>query len=226
MTGLKAFFFIFLMMPFGHSLMIIMNRWLGEQVGWGAFGLFLIGIALLAITRWTRSTAWQSFLWAFAEVLLWTGAVEYGLLYAATVLGIVEVNGTAGEYRLMMHTWSFLLLLLLYLVVHESVRCSVFIWMRKKFHLTRSVHITGTVTNYGPRTAFEMASILWFFYVIVLWNVVEIMAKWRMFEEPWITLQPSIMVAICVSFAIGVAIVMRDLIRPKQRSSTKSNAGR
>lgn len=266
MTGLKAFFLIFLMMPLGHALMVVMNRSLGEQVGWGAFGLFILGVALLATTRWTRSTAWQSFLGAFAGVLLWTGAVEYGLLYAATVLGIGEVNGTAGEYRLMMHTWSFLVLLLLYLVVHESVRCNLFIWLRRKFRLTSKVHITGTVTNYGPRTAFEMASILWFFYVlllllydenlvgvhhpltyatlvlslaggmylfyklirikdmglairyaiptvIVIWNVVEITAKWGLYEEPWIVLEPSIMAVICVSFVIGIAIVVRDLMR-------------
>ncbi len=269
MTGLKAFFLIFLMMPLGHALMVVMNRSLGEQVGWGAFGLFLIGVALLATTRWTRSTAWQSFLGAFAGVLLWTGAVEYGLLYAATVLGIVEVNGTAGEYRLMMHTWSFLLLLLLYLVVHESVRCNLFIWLRRKLRLTRKAPVTGTVTNYGPRTAFEMASILWFFYVfllllydeqlvgvhhpltyatlilslaggmylfyrlirikdmgyairyaiptvIVIWNVVEITAKWSLFEEPWITLHPSIMAAICSAFVIGLVVVIRDLVREKR----------
>ena len=269
MTGLKAFLLIFLMMPLGHALMVVMNRLLVDQVWWGAFGLFAIGIGLLAVTRWTRSSAWQSFLGAFAGVLLWTGAVEYGLLYAATVLDIGEVNGTAGEYRLMMHTWSFLLLLLLYLVVHENVRCSLFIWMRRKLHLTRKAPVSGLVTNYGPRTAFEMASILWFFYVLLLllyeeqllgvhhpltyatlvlsligsmwllsrlvrikdmgyairyaiptvivtWNVVEITAKWGVFEEPWITLHPSIMAAICVAFVIGLVMVIRDLVREQR----------
>ena len=278
MTGLKAFLLIFLMMPLGHSLMVVMNRMLGEHVGWGAFGLFIIGVALLACTRWTRSSAWQSFLGAFAGVLLWTGAVEYGLLYGATALGIAEVNGTAGEYQLMMHTWSFLLLLLLYLVVHESVRCNLFIWLRRKLRLTRKVAITGTVTNYGPRTAFEMASILWFFYVlllllydeqlvgvrhpltyatlvlslaggmylfyklirindmghairyaiptvIVIWNVVEITAKWGLYEEPWITLEPSIMAAICISFVFGIIVVVRDLTRGKATNAAKRATG-
>ena len=264
MVGLKAFVLVFLMMPLGHSLMIVMNTWIPDHLAWGATALFVIGLLILLPTRWTRSTAWQSFLGAFSGVLLWTGAVEYGLLYAATVLGIPEVNGTAGEYRLMMHTWSFLLLMVLYLVMHESVRCNLFIWMRKKLHLTRRTAPSGTVVNYGPRTAFEMISILWFFYVllllydeqlvgvhhpltylclfvslagglwllyrlllirelghairyaiptvIVLWNVVEICAKWNLYEEPWITLEPTIMAVICVSFVMGIAVVVRDLM--------------
>jgi hypothetical protein len=47
MTGLKAFILIFLMMPLGHAVMIVMNRSLGEHVGWGAFGLFIIDVGLL-----------------------------------------------------------------------------------------------------------------------------------------------------------------------------------
>ncbi|MCP4758272.1 MAG: hypothetical protein GY894_09210 [Planctomycetes bacterium] len=270
MTGLKAFLLIFMMMPLGHALMVVMNRHLDEQIGWGATSLFLAGCLLVLGTRWTRSSAWQSFLGAFAGVLLWTGAVEYGLLYAATVLGIAEVNGTAGEYRLMMHTWSFLLLLVLYLVMHESIRCNLFIWLRKKLHLTAKTPVTGTVINYGPRTAFEMISILWFFYVlllllydetllgvhhlltyaclvlslafgmwlfvrllrikdmgfairyaiptvIIIWNVVEITAKWGLYEEPWLTLDPAIMVVICMSFVAGVALVVRELVQPRSQ---------
>jgi len=168
MTGLKAFILVFLMMPLGHALMIIMNKAIPDHLGWGATVVFVIGLLVLLPTRWSRSSAWQSFLGAFSGVLLWTGAVEYGLLYAATVLGIPEVNGTAGEYRLMMHTWSFLLLLVLYLVLHESVRCNLFIWLRRRLHLIRRSAPSGTVINYGPRTAFEMISILWFFYVLLL----------------------------------------------------------
>ncbi|MDP7069964.1 MAG: hypothetical protein QF561_01285 [Phycisphaerales bacterium] len=268
MTGFKAFLLIFLMMPLGHSLMVIMNGSFGEQIGWGATGLVLVGCLLVMATRWTQSSAWQSFHGAFAGVLLWTGAVEYGLLYAATVLGIAEVNGTAGEYRIMMHTWSFLLLLVLYLVMHESIRCNLFIWLRRKLHLTARAPVSGTVVNYGPRTAFEMISILWFFYVlllllydeslvgvhhpltyaclvlslafgmwlfvrllrikdmgyairyaiptvIVIWNVVEITAKWGLYEEPWLTLDPAIMVVICVSFVAGIALVVRELMQPR-----------
>jgi len=264
-TGFKAFLLIFMMMPLGHSLMVVMNRHLEGHIGWGATGLVLIGCILVLATRWTRSSAWQSFLGAFAGVLLWTGAVEYGLLYAATVMGVGEVNGTAGEYRIMMHTWSFLLLLVLYMVMHESIRCNLFIWVRKKLHLTAKSPVTGTVVNYGPRTAFEMISILWFFYVlllllydenlvgvfhpltyaclvlslaggmwlfvrllrikdmgfairyaiptvIVIWNVVEITAKWGLYEEPWLTLDPAIMVVICVSFVAGIVLVVRDLM--------------
>jgi hypothetical protein len=105
MTGLKAFILIFLMMPLGHAVMIVMNRSLGEHVGWGAFELFIIDV---------------------------------GLLYAATV--------------------------------------------------------------------------------IVIWNAVEITAKWGLDEAPWITLDPSITAVICVAFVIGVAVVLRDLMQGKRPS--------
>ena len=51
--------------------------------------------------------------------------------------------------------------------------------------------------------------------VIVIWNAVEITAKWGLDEAPWITLDPSITAVICVAFVIGVAVVVRDLVRGK-----------
>ena len=168
MRGILAFIVIFMLMPIGHALMIVMNNLLADHLALGAICVFLIGLVLLVLTRFTASSSWQSLLGALAGVLLWTGGVEYGFLYAAHDLAIETVDGTAGEYRLLMHTWSLLLLLMLYLVVHEGVRCNLFIWLRRKLRLNRSPIVSGKIGNYGPRTAFEMASILWFFYVVLL----------------------------------------------------------
>jgi hypothetical protein len=272
MRGFLAFIVIFMLMPIGHALMVVMNNLLADHLALGATIVFLIGLALLVLTRFTASSGWQSLLGALAGVLLWTGGVEYGFLYAAHDLAIETVNGTAGEYRLLMHTWSLLLLLMLYLVVHEGVRCNLFIWLRRKLHLNRKPIVSGKVGNYGPRTAFEMASILWFFYVvllllydeklvgkfhfltyatlvlslggggylfykllrikdmghairyaiptvIVLWNVVEILGKWDVYKEPWLTLDMPIVLSVVGAFIAGMYFVLRDMLLSRKQLS-------
>jgi hypothetical protein len=187
----------------------------------------------------------------------------------AHALSIETVDGTSGEYQLLKHTWSLLLLLMLYLVVHEGNRCTLFIWFRRKLHLNRNPIVSGKVGNYGPRTAFEMASILWFFYVvllilydealvgkfhlltyatlalslggggylfykllrikdlglaiwyaiptvIILWNVFEILGKWGIYKEPWLTLNTPIVLTIVASFIAGLCFILRDLFQSRK----------
>jgi hypothetical protein len=276
MRGILAFIVIFMLMPIGHALMVVINNLMADQLVLGASIVFLLGLFLLVLTRFTASSSWQSLLGALSGVLLWTGGVEYGFLYAANDLSIEKVDGTAGEYRLLMHTWSLLLLLLLYLVLHEGVRCNLFIWLRRKLLLNRKPIVSGKVGNYGPRTAFEMASILWFFYVlllllydeklvgkhhvltyatlvlslgggaylfynllrikdighairyaiptvIVLWNVVEILGKWDVYEEPWLTLDMPIVLSIVGAFIAGMYFVFRDLLKSRNQLSGCGN---
>jgi hypothetical protein len=168
MVGLRAFVLIFLLMPLGHALMIAMNRFLGDYLSLGVVVVFLAGVVLLFATRLTPSEAWQTFLGILAGILLWTGAVEYGLIFGAQELGVGELHGTNGEYRIMKHTWGFALLVCLYLLFHEGVRCTFFVWLRTKLRLVQGSAVSGRVGNYGPRAMFESVAILWFFYVLLL----------------------------------------------------------
>jgi hypothetical protein len=266
MRGFIAFVVILMLMPLGHALMIVMNNVLGEYLALGAVVVFLLGIILLVMTRFIASSSWQSLLGALSGVLLWTGGVEYGFIYGAHDLGIETVDGTSGEYLLLKHTWSLLLLLVIYLLLHEGNRCNLFIWLRRKLWLNRNPIASGKIGNYGPRTAFEMVSILWFFYVlllvlydeklvgkqhfltyatlalslggggylfykllrikdlglairyaiptvIILWNVVEILAKWNFFDEPWITLNTPIVLSVVAALVAGLYFVIRDLVQ-------------
>ncbi len=275
MTGLKAFVIVLLLMPLGHALMVVMNKFLGDALIWGAAAIFLLGFAILLLTRFTDSSSWQSFLGCFAGVLMWTGVVEYGLYFGAISLDIPKLDGTAGEYRLMTHTWGFLLLLVIYLLFHEGVRCTLFVWLRRKLHLVKGAPVCGKVSNYGPRTAFEMVSILWFFYVlllllydesilgahhpatyaclflsiavglwlgwrlirirnmgyalryaiptvIIIWNVVEILGHWNIYQEPWIVLNIPIMVTIIIAFLGSMYFVLKDLTAIKKGTRSKT----
>lgn len=269
MTGLKAFVFIFLMMPLGHAMMIIINRGGPKAEVIGALGLTIIGLALIVWTRWMKTDLRQSISGLISGILLWTGTVEYGFIFAKRALGVADlmVDGkvyTYGEYRILEHTWGLVLIVFLYLLYHEDVRCNMFLWIRRRLGLMKGVSAHGTVKNYGPRVAFEIFSIMWAFYVILLlcfdrsifgphhpvtygvfvlslgsglyllfrlfrirelgfairyaipaviitWNGVEIIAKWGVFREPWVTLNVPVMVAIFVSFLITIYLIIHHL---------------
>jgi hypothetical protein len=140
-------------------------------------GLTFLGLALLWVTSRVKSDAAQSILGIFGGNLLWTGAVEYGLTIAARSLGIGKavsvVDGQLvavyGEYVLLKHTWGVMVLVMVYLLFLESSRCPVFLWWRKNVPTMRGPVVTGRIDNYGPRSAFQYATTVWGFYLLLLW---------------------------------------------------------
>lgn len=142
-----------------------------------AFGLSAVGVGLLVASRWVRSDALQSVIGVFAGVAIWTGAVEYGLMIASRLLGVAksvdlhngQVIGTMGEYVLLKHTWGLLLAVSVYLLFLESNRCNLFLWFRRRLPLMRGAAATGRIDNFAPRSAFQFITIVWAFYVVLLW---------------------------------------------------------
>jgi len=109
MTGVKAFLFVFFMMPVGHAMMILINKGGASAQVIAAIALTLAGIILIAWTRRLNSQVSQSAVGVIGGILLWTGAVEYGFLFAKYALAVKDlvVDGqtyTLGEYRIMEHT--------------------------------------------------------------------------------------------------------------------------
>jgi len=139
--------------------------------------LTLIGCVLLLVTTRLKSDAAQSIVGVFAGNLLWTGAVEYGLTIGARSLGIAKTIGVVdgqlvgiyGEYVLMKHSWGILVLVMGYLMFLESSRCPVFLVWRRRVPLMRGPIMSGRIDNYGPRTAFQYATTVWGFYLLLLW---------------------------------------------------------
>jgi hypothetical protein len=140
-------------------------------------GLTVAGMVLLWLTSRLKGDAAQSILGIFGGNLLWTGGVEYGLTLAARSLGIGKTVGVVaghpvaiyGEYVLMKHTWGVLVLVIAYLLFLESSRCPIFLWWRKSVPTMRGPVASGRVDNYGPRSAFQYASTVWSFYLLLLW---------------------------------------------------------
>ena len=52
--------------------------------------------------------------------------------------------------------------------------------------------------------------------VTVLWNDVEILAKWGMLKEPWVHINWPIMSVIIVGFAVSTYLIIKDLRRKKE----------
>ncbi len=269
MTGVKAFLFVFFMMPVGHAMMILINKGGASAQVIAAIALTLAGIILIAWTRRLKSEVSQSAVGVIGGILLWTGAVEYGFLFAKYALAVKDlvVDGqtyTLGEYRIMEHTWGLALIVMFYLLYHEDVRCNMFLWLRRKLRLMSAEVAAGRVVNYGPRVAFEIIVVMWVFYVILLlcydrsifgphhpvtyavfmlslgcgtylffrlfrikelgyamryaiptvvifWNGVEILAKWGVFREPWVSLNIPVMGAILAAFALSTYLIVHHL---------------
>ena len=140
-------------------------------------GLTALGLVLLWLTSRLKSDAAQTIVGVFAGNLLWTGSVEYGLTIASRALGIGKtigvVDGTLtaifGEYVLLKHSWGALVLVMAYLLFLESSRCPAFLFFRERTPLMRGSLVTGRIDNRGPRTAFQYATTVWGFYLLLLW---------------------------------------------------------
>lgn len=140
-------------------------------------GLTVLGGLLLWLTSRLKGDAAQTIVGIFGGNLLWTGGIEYGLTIAARSLGVGKaigvVDGQAvaiyGEYVLLKHTWGVLALVMVYLLFLESSRCPLFLWWRKRVPTMRGAMVTGRIDNYGPRSAFQYATTVWAFYLLLLW---------------------------------------------------------
>jgi hypothetical protein len=139
--------------------------------------LTALGGLMLWLTSRLKSDATQSILGIFGGNLLWTGGVEYALTIGARSLGIGKAVGVVnghlvavyGEYVLLKHTWGVLALVIVYLVFLESSRCPLFLWWRKNVPTMRGPVVAGRIDNYGPRSAFQYATTVWGFYLLLLW---------------------------------------------------------
>jgi hypothetical protein len=144
---------------------------------YAALGLTMLGGITVWSTSRLKGDAAQSIVGIFGGNLLWTGAVEYGLTIGARSLGVGKAVGVVnghlvaiyGEYTLMKHTWGVLGLVMVYLMFLESSRCPLFLFGRQHAPMMRGASVSGRIDNYGPRSAFQYATTVWGFYLLLLW---------------------------------------------------------
>lgn len=159
---------IFGLIAIAHIAMVIVNKDYPDFKWDFAMINAIVGFLLILSTRFMKNDGWQSFFGVLGGNSLWI-TFEYGLIYGAERLGVTYAyNGSYPEYRIMQWTVGLLIMVFVYLLFQESVRCNFICYLRKKLHLMRGVLATGRIDNYGPRTAFEYIATTWFFYVLLL----------------------------------------------------------
>lgn len=173
-TGVLAFVIVLLLMPLGHTLMVLMEQVFGGNVFISAIVVGLVGIGLLwrGVARPGRDL-YATLLGALGGVLVWTGWVEFSFVWLAARLGVQPLmeNGevvTKPEYLVMLSSIGLLgTMLMLYIFSHT--RCPFFNWIQKRMGLYRKVAISAASQRPLAMIAFmEMIMLIWTFYVVLL----------------------------------------------------------
>jgi len=158
MVGLKAFLVVLLVMPLGHACTVIALR-LPPQ---GQIAVTIICVMLAAvvmyISRFIKSSAWDTFCGLIAGTLLWAGLVEIWVKLGAKAIG-------AEEQKVMELTLAIIIPLILYFLFNENTRCNLFISLRKVLHTQKGAVREIPIETWGPRTAFKMFTLIWMGHV-------------------------------------------------------------
>ncbi len=145
---------------------------------------FIMGLVGVIIIMWgaRRDTevagTWAGFVGA---TLLWTGWVEFSLHFHARYFGVkafcddgsyaFACNGGAStkpEYFLMQGSVGFLLAVMLYFMLNKETRCNMFRWMHRNLRIRVGKPSKGLTRNFSNNVAIETLTILWFFYVYLM----------------------------------------------------------
>ena len=145
---------------------------------------FIMGLVGVIIVMWgvRRDTeiagTWAGFI---GSTLLWTGWVEFSLHFHARYFAVKSLcddgtyafacaskPATKPEYFLMQGSVGFLLAIMLYFMLNKETRCNMFRWMHKHFHIKVGKPSRGLKRNFANNVAIENITILWFFYVYLM----------------------------------------------------------
>ena len=173
-VGVLAFLLVLLLMPLGHTLMVLLERVFGAAVFVSAAIVGAIGIGMLwwGVAKPGRDL-YATLLGALGGVLVWTGWVEFSFVWMAGKLGVQPLmeNGevvTKPEYLVMLSSLGLLGTMLLFYVFSSSL-CPFFNWMQKRLGVFRTVSLPSPTHRPLAVIAFmEMIMIIWTFYLVLL----------------------------------------------------------
>ena len=121
--------------------------------------------------------------------------------------GRIRNYGPRTAFGMILVLWTFYVTLLLaydesifgahhpitYLIFVLSLGCGIYL-----LYKLIKIKEMGKAIRYAIPTA------------IVFWNGVEILAKWKVFKEPWITLNFPIMISIIAAFLITFYLIYKE----------------
>jgi len=175
--GLMAFILVFVVQALGHTVMIVMENWFGEEyVYHSAFTLGSIGAVLLYLGMKHPSEVVGTWMGFWAGTLLWTGWVEFSFVWSANYLNVPDLMdprvpgeiATKAEYLVMMSSIGVLMATLAYFMLNRETKCNMFVWIQRNLKLRTGRPSRGYQRNFAAITALETIYVVWFFYVALL----------------------------------------------------------
>ena len=193
-----------------------------NNVYWLAGFLGLVGFLIIywGIRRNTEiAGTWAGFVGAS---LLWTGWVEFSIHFNSRYFGVkalcapgewayacAENPATKPEYFLMQGSIGFLIMIMLFFVFNKESRCNMFRWMHRNFKLQVGPPSRNYTRNFANIVAIETLTILWFFYVYLMFVYDETLFG----EHHWFTYLSF------VGFGVWSLYLVQRLLRYKRVTS-------
>lgn len=176
-VGLLAFFIVLVVQALGHTVMIVMENWFGEQYVYHiAFAMGLVGAFLLFIGMHSKNEVTATWLGFWAGTFLWTGWVEFSFVWNANMLGVPDLMdphmpgqiATKAEYLVMMSSVGVMFATLAYFVMNKETKCNFFLWFQRNAGLRTGKPNPDNERNFAAITALETIYVVWFFYLMLL----------------------------------------------------------
>jgi len=173
--GLFAFVSVFIVQGLGHTVMAVMEIWLGhDHMFQVAFAMGLAGLAMLwyGMTRPGETAAtWWGF---FAAMAMWTGWVEFTFMTYAIQMEVKPILDAAGqvtsrpEYLVMEASVGVMICMLTYFVSNKETKCNFFRWIQRHARLPVGKPNPRHERNFALITFAESIFLLWFFYLLLM----------------------------------------------------------
>jgi len=172
--GVLAFLVVLLLMPLGHTLMILVEKLFADLMFFNAFLVGLLGLGLLLIgVRQNKNKATATVLGLLAGVLVWTGWIEFSFVWVAQKLDVAPFMeggevATKPEYLVMMSSLGLLCTFML-LFLFAKNRCQFFNWFQRRLKLKAFLKMSdGFEKPLAITTFIELVMIIWTFYIVLL----------------------------------------------------------
>lgn len=172
--GLFAFIIVLLLMPLGHTLMVLTEELFPNSMFVSAGVLGFLGLGLLIWGTLINHNKWgATILGLLAGVLVWTGWIEFSFVWIARKLEVPPLmeNGeiaTKPEYLIMMSSIGLLATFGL-MFFFSKTNCQFFNWFQRVFKLRSVISFKeGHEKPMALITFIELVMIVWTFYIVLL----------------------------------------------------------
>jgi len=181
-VGIVTFVLMLFAIALGHTLMVLIEHWLGHEKTYVA-SIFLGAAAIVLLWQGVKSKNenLQTWIGFFAGLMVWMTWVEFFyMFYGRANWGMLprmdgpdglSVSGTFPEYMIMGATIGILLMQLCFYTFDKDTRCNMFLWFQRKLGMQQGLGPSTKKAkdrNYAIITFMETIYVTWFCYA---WNL-------------------------------------------------------